>query len=151
MPLRLTDRRAWMRAAMVVVYGGIGIVHLAAPDRFLPIMPDFVPQPRLVVILTGLAEIAGALALASGRLQRACGILFALYAVCVFPANVKHAIEGIPVPPIPDSWWYHAPRLAFQPVMVWWALYAVGLIDWPFRRAQDSGTARDERRESNPT
>jgi hypothetical protein len=26
----------------------------------------------------------------------------------VFPANIKHVIEGIHLPPVPDSWWYQA-------------------------------------------
>ena len=129
----MRDDRLWLRLGLTGLYGFIGIVHLAATDRFLPIMPDWVPQPRLVVIGTGLCEIAGALALFVPRLRRLAGVGLALYAVCVFPANVKHAVEGIHLPPIPDTWWYHGPRLALQPVMVWWALYATRVIDWPFR------------------
>ncbi|MFG5120136.1 DoxX family protein [Methylorubrum sp. POS3] len=127
------DDRRLLRYGLIGLYGFIGAVHLVATDQFLPIMPDWVPQPRLVVIGTGLCEIAAALALMTRRLRQAAGIGLALYAVCVFPANIKHAVEGISVPPIPDTWWYHGPRLAFQPVMVWWALYASRVIDWPFR------------------
>ena len=58
----------------------------------------------------------------------------ALYAACVYPANVYQALWHKHVPPIPDSWWYHAPRLAFQPVLIWWALFVGGVIDWPWRR-----------------
>jgi len=32
------------------------------------------------------------------------------------------------------SWWYHGPRLALQPLIIWWALWASGATDWPFRR-----------------
>ena len=42
-------------------------------------------------------------------------------------------------PPLPDSWWYHAPRLALQPVLVWWALFAGGVADWPLRGAEAEG------------
>jgi uncharacterized membrane protein len=101
-----------MRTGLTGLYGFIGIVHLVATERFLPIMPGWVPAPRLVVIGTGLCEIAGALALFVPRLRRIAGIMLALYAVCVFPANIKQAVEGIAVPPIPDTWWYHGPRLA---------------------------------------
>lgn len=128
--------RRLLRLGLIGLYGFIGAVHLAAPERFLPIVPDVVPQPRLVVLGTGLCEIAGAAALLMPRLRPLAGIMLALYAVCVFPANLKHAVEGIAVPPIPDTWWYHAPRLAFQPVMVWWALYAARVIDWPFAAAR---------------
>jgi uncharacterized membrane protein len=131
---RPRDHRFWLRLALMAAYGFIGIVHLAAPDAFLPIMPDWVPEPRLTVIATGLCELAGVLGLAWGPTRRWAGIGLALYAVCVFPANLKHALEGIVVPGLPNTWWYHGPRLAFQPVFVWWALYAGGVIDWPFRR-----------------
>ncbi|MCJ2046130.1 DoxX family protein [Methylobacterium sp. J-078] len=126
--------RFWWRLPLMAAYGFIGIVHLAAPDAFLPIMPAWVPEPRLTVIATGLCELAGVVGLAFAPTRRWAGIGLALYAVCVFPANLKHALEGIVVPGLPDSWWYHGPRLAFQPVFVWWALYAGGVIDWPFRR-----------------
>lgn len=134
--------RPALRAALVLLYGLVGAVHLAAPERLMPIMPDWVPAPRLVILLTGLCEIAGALALLSPRLRRAGGAGLALYAVCVVPANIKHAVEGIPVEGLPGSWWYHGPRLAFQPVLVWAALYASGLLDWPFggRAAGGEGT-----------
>jgi hypothetical protein len=35
------------------------------------------------------------------------------------------------------SWLYHGPRLAFQPVLMWWALFCAGVIDWPFRARAD--------------
>jgi len=33
------------------------------------------------------------------------------------------------------GWGYHAPRLALQPVLVWWALFCAGVVDWPWRGA----------------
>ncbi|GJE41714.1 DoxX family protein [Methylobacterium soli] len=130
--------RTWLRRALILLYGGIGAVHIAAPEKLMPIMPDWVPEPRLVILATGLCEIAGAVALMTPRLRRAAGLGLALYAICVFPANLKQALEGIHVEGLPDSWWYHGPRLAFQPVLVWAALYASGLLDWPFRKSARS-------------
>ncbi|WP_375464161.1 DoxX family protein [uncultured Methylobacterium sp.] len=130
--------RVWLRQALIVLYGGIGAVHLAAPDALMPIMPDWVPAPRLVILATGLCELAGAAALLSPRLRRAAGGGLALYALCVWPANLKQALEGIHVAGLPDSWWYHGPRLAFQPVLIWAALFAGGLTDWPFRRGRSA-------------
>jgi uncharacterized membrane protein len=145
MNLRSLPRsRTAMRWAMVAFYLTAGIVHLLAPDRFLPIVPDFVPWPREVVLATGVCEIAGSLALLTRRLRGLAGVMLALYAVCVFPANIKHAIDGIHLPPVPDSWWYHALRLLMQPVLVWWALFCSGVIDWPGRETapRNSGTPR---------
>jgi uncharacterized membrane protein len=126
--------RAVLRIVLAAIYLAAGVGHLLRPDTFLLIVPDWVPAPRAVILITGVCEIAGALALLTTRWRRIAGIMFAIYAVCVFPANIKHAVEHIVIPPIPDSWWYHAPRLAFQPMLVWWALFAGGAIDWPWRR-----------------
>jgi uncharacterized membrane protein len=129
--------RAIMRWAMAASYFVAGIFHLVAPDKFLPIVPDFVPLPREVVLATGVCEIAGSLALLTTRWRRLAGVMLALYAVSVFPANIKHAIDGIHVPPIPDSWWYHGPRLLMQPVLVWWAVFCAEVVDWPWRETSD--------------
>lgn len=126
--------RLWPRLGLMAVYGFIGILHLTATPKFLPIVPDWVPAPYAVVVVTGLCEIAGVIGLLWRPARRWAGLLLALYAVCVVPANIKHAVEGIHIEGLPDSWWYHGPRLAFQPVFVWWALYATHWIDWPFGR-----------------
>ena len=123
-----------MRLLMAAFYFAAGVVHLYAPDAFLPIMPDWVPQPSAVIVATGICEIVGALALLTPQWRRAAGIMLALYAVCVFPANIKHAFEGIAVDALPTSWWYHGPRLAIQPVLVWWALFCGGVVTWPWHR-----------------
>jgi uncharacterized membrane protein len=133
----LATTRKIMRGTMAAFYLVAGVAHLVAPDGFLPIVPDWVPLPRETVLVTGLCEIAGSVSLMTGRLRRLAGVMLALYAVCVFPANIKHALEGIDVPPMPNGWWYHGPRLALQPVLAWWALFCADVIDWPFTTSPD--------------
>jgi uncharacterized membrane protein len=111
-----------------------GIAHLIAPEALLAITPSRVPFAPQVILVTGLCELAGALALVTKPLRWWAGIALAAYALCVWPANFKHAFDGIDLPPISSSWWYHGLRLAFQPVLIWWALYAGCVIDWPWRR-----------------
>jgi uncharacterized membrane protein len=132
---RLETSRLILRVVLGAAYLAAGVAHLRFPGPFLSITPDWVPQPEWVIAATGVAEIVGAVALvAVPPLRRAAAIGLALYAVCVYPANVKHALDAVAVVG-PDGWWpYHAPRLAFQPVIVWWALFAGGLTNWPFRR-----------------
>ncbi len=128
-----TERRRrvalWACAATFVPFGAL---HVLAPAKFLPIMPPRIPFPRQVVVATGVAEILGGVGLLIPSTGKAAAIGLALYAAGVYPANVYHAFARKKVPPLPDSWWYHAPRLAFQPVFVWWALFAGGLL--PRRR-----------------
>ena len=126
--------RAIARGVLAPVYLVAGTFHLCTPDTFLLITPDWVPFQRQVILGTGLCEIAGAIALLSRRLRRAAGIALALYAVCVFPANIKHFVDGAPAGGVQLGWWYHLPRLAFQPIVVWWALFAGEIVSWPFNK-----------------
>jgi uncharacterized membrane protein len=125
--------RGVMRIAMSMFFAGGFVLHLLATDQIVAITPDWVPYPREVVLITGMMELAGAVALLVPKLRRATGIALAIYVIAVWPANFKQAFAHIVTPPIPDSWWYHAPRLALQPVIAWWALFSTRVIDWPFR------------------
>jgi hypothetical protein len=75
-------------------------------EPILLITPDWVPYPSLAVAITGVCEIAGGVGLLIPRLQRAAGFMLSVYAVCVFPANLKHAFQGMHVQSLPDGWWY---------------------------------------------
>ena len=125
--------RKLLRGLLIVAYLCAGSIHIIRPEFFLRILPFWVPMPLLTVVLTGWCEIAGAVGLAIPRLRRWAGIMLALYAVCVFPANIKHALDYGHARGFGPGWVYHGPRMLFQPVIVWWSLYAAGLIDWPFR------------------
>jgi uncharacterized membrane protein len=116
---------------LAVFYAAAGIAHLSWPAPFLLIMPELVPFPETVVLATGILEIAGAVGLLLPRWRRPAGLMLAVYAVCVFPANIRHALLGPDIAGWPLGWWYlgwwyHGPRLALQPVLVWWALWAGG-------------------------
>jgi uncharacterized membrane protein len=125
--------RAVMRIVMSAFMLGGFVLHFRATDALVAITPDWVPFPRDVVLATGVLELIFAAALLIPRLRKLTGIAIALYVIAVWPANIKHAVEHIVLPPIPDSWRYHAPRLALQPVLAWWALYAARVTDWPLR------------------
>lgn len=127
-------RRAVMRWILAAFFTAAGIAHLMAPDALLSITPSWVPFAPQVIAVTGLCEIAGSVALVTGYFRYAAGIALAIYALCVWPANFKHAIDGIAIPHIANSWLYHGPRLALQPVIMWWALFCAEVIDWPWRR-----------------
>lgn len=131
---RVAILRIAMRWIMAALYVAAGIGHLVVPDKLLAITPSWVPFAPQVIFATGLCELAGAVALVTKPLRRWAGFALAAYAICVWPANFKHAIEGIELPYISNSWLYHGPRLAFQPVLVWWALFSAEIINWPWRR-----------------
>lgn len=123
------------RAALGLLYLFAGTLHLVRPEPFLKITPDWVPWPNEVITITGIAEIAGAAALVqpwSGDLRRLAGLALALYALCVFPANIHHFATDMARP---DNGWglaYHVPRMAMQPVLIWLALWSSQAL--PYRK-----------------
>lgn len=132
--------RGVARWLLVAFFALAGVAHLLVTDAMVRITPAWVPFPHVVVVATGLCELAGAAGLVTRRWRRAAGWALAAYAVCVFPANIKHALHdlgggtGL-------GWAYHGPRLLLQPAIVWWALWGSGAIDWPWRRRGQTRTA----------
>ena len=126
--------KIFWRVLLAIFYLLAGIAHLRAPSGFLAITPGWVPYPEYAVAFTGLAEIAGAIGLMVPRLRYAAGIGLALYALCVWPANIHHMINNIEVGGQLASMWYHGPRMIAQPVIIWLALWVGGVVNWPFNR-----------------
>ncbi|MEP3227163.1 MAG: DoxX family protein [Parasphingorhabdus sp.] len=126
------------RILLAVIYLIAGIAHINSPEGFLAITPIWVPYPDQIIFWTGIAEILGAIGLMIPPtripyMRYAAGIGLALYALCVFPANINHAINNIALGGQTMGWAYHGPRLLFQPVFIWWALLAGNVINWPFK------------------
>jgi uncharacterized membrane protein len=131
--------RTALRWLLALFYFVAGVVHLRSPEGFLAITPHWVPFPHEVVAFTGIAEIAGAIGLLVPRTtvswaRPAAAIGLALYALCVWPANFNHALNNIAMNGETLSWWYHGPRLAAQPLIIWLALWVGEVTDWPFGR-----------------
>ena len=131
-----TRARRVARVLLVLFYALAGVAHLLVTDAMVRITPGWVPYPHVVVVATGLSELAGAIGLMTRRWRRAAGWALAAYAVCVFPANIKHAIHDLGTG-TGLGWSYHGPRLVLQPLIVWWALWASGATDWPWRRRRE--------------
>ena len=123
-----------MRYALAAALFLVGSDHWLTPERYLAMMPPWIPLHLELVLFTGAAEIAGGLGLLLPAFRKAAGALLAAYFVAVFPANIHNALNGLAVDGLPQAAWYYWARLPFQPLAVWWALYSAGLIHWPFRR-----------------
>jgi uncharacterized membrane protein len=130
--------RAVSRVALAAAYFLVGVAHIRSPHGFVAIVPGWVPYPAQTVFVTGLCELAGSIALLTRRLRWWAGVMLAAYAVCVYPANINHAINGIAIGGTRLGWWYHGPRLAAQPLIVWWALFAGEVTTWPFRGRREA-------------
>ena len=119
--------RSVLRLILAAFYSFAGVMHLIAPEPFLAITPSFVPFPKAIVFFTGVAEIVGALALIQpwwASVRRAAGIGLALYALCVWPANINHFAMDMAREGGGLGLAYHIPRMIAQPLIIWWALWA---------------------------
>ena len=95
-----------------------GVMHFVIPRAYEQIMPPRLPKPRLLVQLSGVAEIVGGLALLGPRLRSfsRCWLLGVLAAV--YPANIHMAVEHERFRRIPR--WALLARLPMQFVMAAW-------------------------------
>jgi uncharacterized membrane protein len=66
------------------------------PD-LVAMVPDVFPDPELLVTLTGIAEIAGAVGLLISRLAPAAATGLGLLLVAIFPANMHAANESLSI------------------------------------------------------
>ena len=116
-----------LRVLLAAFYAFAGYMHIVRPDPFLSIMPSLIPFPEQVIFWTGIAEILGAMALVQPfnlPLRRAAGIGLALYALCVWPANINHFMIDMAREDGGLGLAYHVPRMFAQPVIIAWALWA---------------------------
>jgi uncharacterized membrane protein len=84
------------RDAKFVVGGFLasGTVHLVKPEVFEPLMPDWVPAHREVIIWSGVAELVCAAGLLFPPTRRAAGLASAALLAGVYVGNVKMAVDA---------------------------------------------------------
>lgn len=106
---------------------GAGTGHLTvARDEFQAQVPSWVPvDADVVVVGSGIVELALGAALLSGRRRSAVGWTTAAFFVAIFPGNVAQYVEGTDGFGL-DTDRARLVRLFFQPVLVAWALWSTG-------------------------
>jgi uncharacterized membrane protein len=103
----LRDWRLCLRWALAVMFLVTSTGHWGEKRADLVAMvPPVFPNPELLVTLTGIAEILGALGLVYARTSRLAAACLAVLLVAMFPANVHAAqqqltIGGAPVTELP--------------------------------------------------
>ena len=76
-------------------FAASGVVHLAKPEVYLPLMPTWVPAHREVILVSGVAELACAAGLALPATRRAAGWASVLLLLGVYPGNIKMATDSL--------------------------------------------------------
>ncbi|MGB3614841.1 MAG: MauE/DoxX family redox-associated membrane protein [Elainellaceae cyanobacterium] len=112
-----------LRGVLAVCMVVAGVLHFAATEPFVKIVPGVLPYPAAIVYVSGVIEIALGVMLLFRPLQRLAGWGLVLLFIAVYPANINMAVNQIHLDGIPDSPWVHAVRLPFQFVLIAWAYW----------------------------
>jgi len=112
----------------ILLFIAAGIYHFREAFGFAKMLPEFFPWRLPIIYLTGVVEWIAAILLFVPRIRRKMGIVIAWYLVMIFPANIYAAFAGIPVPGMVESpQWALWVRLLFQPLLIWWVLWATAV------------------------
>ena len=104
-------------AAFFIASGANHFVMGRAYRQIVP--PRLQGQARIVVHLSGVAEVLGGAAVLPPRTRRLAGVGLIALLAAVFPANLYMAREPQRFRRFP-RWALYA-RLPLQPLMMWWA------------------------------
>ena len=128
---RVATVARWTLAALL---SAAGVAHFVALDSFLLLVPSWLPWPSAIVWVTGVAEIGFAAALVlvpEGKHRRNVGWALVVFLGVVVVGNLSQALSGVSAFGL-DTDAERWARLAFQPILMVWALWVTGI--WPSRR-----------------
>jgi uncharacterized membrane protein len=109
------------RLNLSVFFITAGVMHFVVPGIYVRIVPPMLPTPALIVVISGIAEIAGGLGLLFPITRRfaAWGLIFLL--IAVFPANIYMAVAHLPLSGVFGKSWLQWLRLPLQFPIIYWA------------------------------
>ena len=115
---------------LAVVYGlafiMIGVAHFREPDKFVEIIPAFLPFPLMLVYISGAMEIGGGLAIIYPETRVLAGRFIALFLIGVYPANLYMWTHDVAFNGTTFSTQAHILRLVAQLVLIGIALFLSG-------------------------
>ena len=116
----------WHLYLMASLYLFAGLNHFRKPKMYIKIIPKFFPNPGLLNIVSGMAEMSLAIALCIPFLTHYAAIGIILLLIAVFPANIymllnKKASFGLPK-------WLLLLRIPIQFILIYWAYYYTDFI-----------------------
>jgi uncharacterized membrane protein len=124
--IRSIPARTWALGFVFLWFFIGGIAHFAFTQLEMKIVPPWLPQHRMLVLLSGLFELAGAVGVLISRTRSLAGWGLILLTLAVTPANIYMWQEPGLFPQIP--YWALTLRLPLQLALlscIWWATRAL--------------------------
>lgn len=114
---------AALRMGLAVMFCFTAAAHFnSLRPEMVRMVPPWVPDPELMVTITGIAEVLGGIGLLIPATRVAAAIGLMLLLVSVLPANVHAALADVPLRGQPPM--ALVPRVSLQVVfltLVWWS------------------------------
>jgi uncharacterized membrane protein len=107
------------RIALAVLMIVAGTLHFVWPAVYAKAVPHYLPDPALLVAVSGFLEIAGGLGLLIPYTCQIAAYGLIVLFIAIFPANLNMALHPQLFPQFP-AWAFWA-RLPFQLVFIAWA------------------------------
>ena len=120
LPKRRAKTLALLALAAAFIFAGVN--HFLNPDFFVAIMPPYLPLHLELVLLSGVFEILGGVAVLVPGVRSLAGWGLILLLLAVFPANLHMALNPELFPDVSSSALYL--RLPLQIVFIAWAYWA---------------------------
>lgn len=118
---------------MIFVYAVVGLIHLFFPERFLWIMPHWMPYALFLIYLSGVVEIVLAVLLIPEKTRKIAAWLIIAMLIVYF--IVIHGTQSLDFYKNGNKYlWLTLVRLAFQLVLIRWA--------WLYTRTRKSTIAK---------
>jgi uncharacterized membrane protein len=112
-----------LRLTAAIFFIAAGANHFYKPQFYRSIIPPRFPSPALLVMISGLAEIAGGIGLLIPALRRSAGWGLIALLIAVFPANIFMAVSPQRIPNLNFPRWSLWLRLPLQVVFIAWVWY----------------------------
>ena len=100
----------------------VGIEHFREPQKFVDIVPNYMPFALFLVYLTGVMEIVGGLGIIYPETREITGRLMVLFLIAIYPANFNMWINDIPYNGTRLTTQGHLVRLSVQFLLIIGAL-----------------------------
>ncbi|HEX7516248.1 MAG TPA: DoxX family protein [Chthoniobacterales bacterium] len=97
-----------------------GINHFIAPSIYLSIVPTYLPWPKTLVIISGVAEIIGGVGVLPARTRVWAGWGLIALLLVMFPANIQAISTGLTIAGHVVPTWLLWARLPFQLLLIAW-------------------------------
>lgn len=104
---------------LFLMFALVGLGHFMVPEMFVAIMPHNIPQKELLVLITGIAEVAGAVLLLVPPTRRLGATIILLLLLAYVPVHVNMCFDPDTLGDMPV--WAAWLRLLFQFVLIYWA------------------------------